>query len=361
MYNALRAVYGRLLMIPTIGPMFRIPVLIWRAVFGRQTGLGMSSAPREDALSIAVAAIEGMRDEMLALRSGLRVLEDANSIAVAAIEGMRDEMLALRSGLRALEDANSIAVAPIEGMRDEMLALRSGLRALEDAQVHLAAAARQTEQQLRDRIEFARAETMFELRARLAGGGVPSVPGASGTILVIPRILDAAKVEAMRAAGALRLNVGCGHVPLEGYVNVDMRVLPGVDVVAEAGAIPLDPGTVAEIHSAHLLEHFPVEHLRRVVLPHWHALLRPGGEIRAVVPDAEAMLADFAAGTMSFDDLREVTYGLQEYEGDFHFNMFSRESLAALLREAGFTDARFAFQARKNGKCRDMEIRGVRA
>jgi hypothetical protein len=280
MYNALRAVYGRLLMMPTIGPMFRIPVLIWRAVFGRQTGLGWSAAPRGDALSIAVAAIEGMRYEMLALR---------------------------------------------------------------------------------DRIEFVRAETMFELRARLAGGGMPSVPGASSTIVVVPRILDAAKVEATRAAGALRLNVGCGHVPLEGYVNVDMRVLPGVDVVAEAGAIPFDPGTVAEIHSAHLLEHFPVEHLRRVVLPHWHALLRPGGEIRAVVPDAEAMLADFAAGTMSFDDLREVTYGLQEYEGDFHFNMFSRESLAALLREAGFTDVSFAFQARKNGKYRDMEIRAVRA
>jgi hypothetical protein len=73
------------------------------------------------------------------------------------------------------------------------------------------------------------------------------------------------------------------------------------------------------------------------------------------------MLADFAAGEMPFDDLREVTYGLQEYDGDYHFNMFSRDQLSGLLREAGFVDVTFAFQGRRNGKCRDMEIRAVRA
>jgi hypothetical protein len=298
MYKAMRSIYGRLIMIPGVGPMFRIPVLIWRAILGRQTGLGASRAPREDALAIAIAAIEGLRAETLALRQR------------------------------------------------------------QDEQVQTVAS---MEQGLRDRIEFARAEAMFELRAHLPGGGTPIIPGASATVGLEPRILDAAKVEAMSASGALRLNIGCGHVPLEGYVNVDMRELPGVDALAEAGATPFDPGTVTEVHSAHLLEHFPVEQLRRVVLPHWHALLRPGGELRAIVPDAEAMLADFASGAMSFDDLREVTYGLQEYEGDFHFNMFSREGLAALLRGAGFTNVSFAFQGRKNSKCRDMEIRGVRA
>ena len=140
-----------------------------------------------------------------------------------------------------------------------------------------------------------------------------------------------------------------------------MRELPGVDVVADAAGLPFEPGMVAELHSAHLLEHFPVEHLRRVVLPHWHGLLRQGGELRAIVPDAEAMLADFAAREMSFDDLREVTYGLQDYDGDYHFNMFSRDQLAGLLREAGFVEVAFAAQARRNGKCREMEIRGIRS
>jgi predicted SAM-dependent methyltransferase len=209
-------------------------------------------------------------------------------------------------------------------------------------------------QALWHRLEFVRAETMFEMRAMMDGGRREIGYRASAET----RIKDKTKVEAAIAAGNLRLNVGCGHVPLDGFVNVDGRDLPGVDVVADATAIPFDPGSVREIHSSHLLEHVPVEHFRRVLLPHWKSLLAAGGVLRSVVPDAEGMIADYVAGTMSFDDLREVTYGLQEYEGDFHFNMFSRDMLKAMISEAGFEDVEYAFVNRKNGKCRDMEIRG---
>jgi hypothetical protein len=64
---------------------------------------------------------------------------------------------------------------------------------------------------------------------------------------------------------------------------------------------------------------------------------------------------------MSFNDLREVTYGLQEYDGDYHFNMFARDQLAGLLHEAGFVEVAFVVQGRQNGKCREMEIRGIRS
>ena len=61
------------------------------------------------------------------------------------------------------------------------------------------------------------------------------------------------------------------------YVNIDMRELPGVDVVAPIDQLPFDDGTVAEIHSAHVLEHFPQEDLQRRLLPYWRDKLRPGG------------------------------------------------------------------------------------
>lgn len=341
MYMALRTIYGRLLVIPKVGPLFRMPVLTWRAIFGGQTGLGMASPVRDDTLSLTVAAVDGLRGDILALRS---------------------ETDALRGHLaqQALLDATvATDIAAIETRLPHRIAQQAGLdaRAAIDIKAQIAA----IETRLRDRIEFARAEAMFELRAQLPGGIMPTVPGAAAPALGEPRILAPEKVEAMTADGGLRLNLGCGHVLLPGYLNTDMRDLPGVDVVAEAAGLPFEPGSVVEIHSAHLLEHFPVEQLRRVVLPHWRLLLRRGGELRAVVPDAEAMLADFAAGEMSFDDLREVTYGLQEYDGDYHFNMFSREQLAGLLREGGFVEVTVAFQGRRNGKCRDMEIRGIRA
>jgi predicted SAM-dependent methyltransferase len=297
----------------------------------------MTYSGRADTLSITLAAVDGLRCDTTTLREQVGQQADTLSITLAAVDGLRCDTTTLREQVGQQADTLSITLAAI---RAEITNI---------------------EARLRDRIEFARAETMFELRAKMPGGIMPTVPGAATAMPVEPRILAPEKVAMLEVAGGLRINLGCGHVPLPGYLNADMRALPGVDIVAEAARLPFEPGSVTEIYSAHLLEHFPVEHLRRVVLPHWRLLLRQGGQLRAVVPDAEAMLADFAADEMSFDDLREVTFGLQEYDGDYHFNMFSRDHLSGLMREAGFIDVAFAFQGRRNGKCRDMEIRGVKA
>ena len=108
--------------------------------------------------------------------------------------------------------------------------------------------------------------------------------------------------------------------------------------MADVRKLPFEPGTVEEIYSSHLVEHFPIEELRRVVLPHWLELLRPGGRLVAVTPDAETMIKEAAAGRMPFEDLQRVTFGDQEYDGDFHFAMFTPDSFAGLLGECGFTD-----------------------
>jgi hypothetical protein len=152
------------------------------------------------------------------------------------------------------------------------------------------------------------------------------------------------------------LNLGCGHIPLPGYLNVDRRELPGVDIVAEVGDLPLDPGEADEVHSAHLLEHFPQEQLRRQLLPYWYGLLKKSGVFTAIVPDAEAMIREYSAGAYPYGDLREVMYGGQDYDGDFHFNMFTPGSLAELLREAGFDDVQVIESGRRNGACFEFEL-----
>ena len=147
-------------------------------------------------------------------------------------------------------------------------------------------------------------------------------------------------------------------MPLDGYLNVDRRALEGVDIVAEVDDIPLDAGEVDEIFSSHLLEHFPEEHLVRKALPHWMNLLRDGGVFRAVVPDAEAMIRAYAAGDYPYSDLREVTFGAQDYDGDFHYNMFTPESLSRILVAAGFDEVTVLAEGRRNGACLEFEIQG---
>ena len=218
---------------------------------------------------------------------------------------------------------------------------------------------RQNIQQIREnfaatweRIEFTRCEMLYEMKygRRISGASAPRVEA---------RIVAPEKVAASCQLG-LKLNLGCGHIPVEGYVNVDRRELPGVDVVADVGDLPFEEGGVQEIFSAHLLEHFPQEMLRRRLLPFWRTLLMPGGSFRAVVPDGEAMLAGIARGSYSFSDFREVLFGAQDYDGDFHFNLFAPDSLCGLLEEAGFKDIRVNARARPNGKCFEFEVSAVK-
>lgn len=173
------------------------------------------------------------------------------------------------------------------------------------------------------------------------------------------KVLNESLYAQASASGVYRLNLGCGHIPVEGYLNVDMRAIAGVDIVGDALDLRFEPGTVREIRSAHLLEHFSRQNLQRHVLPYWRSLLEPDGELRLIVPDAEAMLEAYAAGEMPFDALREVTFGLQEYAGDFHYTMFSRLDLERLLKAAGFKQFCWVARGRPNGLCREMEITAV--
>ena len=211
--------------------------------------------------------------------------------------------------------------------------------------------------ELWQRLEFVRRETLFEFAHGKKGSSTASVSTPSTE----PRIIAADKVAAAQAADDVRLNLGCGHIALPGYLNVDRRDLPGVDVVAEIDNLPFKPGSVQELHSAHLVEHFPLEMFRRRVLPYWYDLLKPGGLFRAVTPDAAAMIAECASGTYPYDEFREVMFGAQDYDGDYHYNLFTPDSLCELLGNTGFTNIEVLANARRNGKCYEFEIVGVRA
>jgi hypothetical protein len=86
------------------------------------------------------------------------------------------------------------------------------------------------------------------------------------------------------------------------------------------------------------------------------SLIRPGGSFRAVLPDAGAMLSGFADGSVRYEDLREVLFGGQEYEGDFHFNMYTTETLSRILSDAGLVEVKVEAEGRPNGACLEMQL-----
>jgi SAM-dependent methyltransferase len=86
-------------------------------------------------------------------------------------------------------------------------------------------------------------------------------------------------------ANPLKLHYGCGDVRLGGYIGVDLRECAGVDLILPAWESgPIQPKTVDEIYSRHMVEHLYLSEAR-AVMSMWFAILKPGGLLRVVVPD----------------------------------------------------------------------------
>lgn len=371
---------------PGIGRLVRIGVAVirlpeFRAAYDeaqrqrQAAGLALLTPAAPD----APVAATGTRFEVEQLPGLLQAISDINHRQISSISGhenlVRSVPVALRRLTREnveLRGANERLAQQGEAMKQQIEALMQQSEALKQdvatlaqrseqfgTQAHEAAARAgnaenglgnlaESVSYLLGRVEFVRREVMFEMRY-----GAKATTGE--TEAVEPQIVAADKVEAARRTG-LRLNLGCGHVPLDGYINVDRRALPGVDVVADIDRLPFGKGEVAEICSAHMLEHFPLEQLRRELLPYWISLLGPEGKFRAVVPDGAAMARAYVSQEYDFENFRQVTFGGQDYDGDFHFNMFSTESMTKLLTEAGFRKVEVVAENRENGGCKEFEV-----
>ena len=158
----------------------------------------------------------------------------------------------------------------------------------------------------------------------------------------------------------IRINVGCGRVTYDDYINVDLRPLTNVDVVAKADDLPFKKDSIGELYSAHLVEHIPDEHMKDYVMPYWYSLIKPGGIIRVVCPNWIAIIDRFKKGEIEYSFFRELTFGSQEYQENVHRTMYTVESIKTLLKSCGFKDIEVIAEDRDNGGCPEMEIKGVK-
>lgn len=127
----------------------------------------------------------------------------------------------------------------------------------------------------------------------------------------------------------MRLNVGCGDHPLDGWINIDL--IPPADIVGDIRT--LDFTNVDEIRCDHMLEHVPRADVA-AVLHRFRQWLRPGGRVSVEVPDMAAIMARGAADPW----WEQYIYGAQNHEGEFHRSGFVAGTLTAALLAAGFRE-----------------------
>jgi predicted SAM-dependent methyltransferase len=143
----------------------------------------------------------------------------------------------------------------------------------------------------------------------------------------------------------MRLHLGSGEKYLEGYINIDFPegehsvMTPKVDQYADIRTLTYPEGTVDEIRSHHLFEHFSrAEALK--LLTHWRTWLKPGGLLVIETPDFTTSAALFVTATSmkrKFQLARHI-FGSQEASWAIHKDYWDKEKFQFVLGEFGFTD-----------------------
>ena len=141
----------------------------------------------------------------------------------------------------------------------------------------------------------------------------------------------------------IKIDLGSGQFPREGYLGLDIVYLPSIDCVCDMCYLPLADETVEEIYSSHALEHLTHQGGIMAAKEMWR-VLAPGGRAEIHVPDLEGHIAQYhwagqskwAPSLTNREHAMAGLYGWQSYPGDVHKWGYSYDSLCQLLEQAGF-------------------------
>lgn len=126
----------------------------------------------------------------------------------------------------------------------------------------------------------------------------------------------------------MKLNLGCGHIPLAGYVNVDKYA---VEANVKADVLDWQFSDAEEIVSFHLLEHLTRDEAL-TLLSRARKWCVPWATLTVEVPDMEQILQ-----MGIHPGWEKEIYGCQEHDGEVHRWGYTVDTLADLVSEAGWT------------------------
>jgi SAM-dependent methyltransferase len=155
--------------------------------------------------------------------------------------------------------------------------------------------------------------------------------------------------------GSRKIEMGPGWRPRPGYIHVDLDAAsPDLDLLGSGHRLPSPDGWADEVLAVHMIEHVPPARLKDM-LSEWHRVLGNGGVLELHTPDgrgiARALLHAASANKEAFWALQSALFGYGwapaevhrpeqfRQRGD-HRTLFVFPVLAALLRQAGFSNIR---------------------
>lgn len=126
------------------------------------------------------------------------------------------------------------------------------------------------------------------------------------------------------------MNIGCGKKIHAEYINVDIRDLPGVDVRADARNLPFPSNCFEYILASDIIEHFPAQEAPKII-KEWKRVLAPGGVIEFKLPNLKTIAQAYIDKRIGASKTSWLLYGGQDYDENFHYAGYDRESFRKLV------------------------------
>ena len=142
------------------------------------------------------------------------------------------------------------------------------------------------------------------------------------------------------------INLGAGGDVREGCMNIDIRILPGIDYVMdiEKEEIPLPDNTVRRVIMKDVLEHISWRNVLNVLRAVYNKMVS-GGSIFIQTPDIEAIYErvikpkDFRGDfKYRFEVISYWVGGSQDYPENTHKAFWDIDAMVELLGAVGFRD-----------------------
>lgn len=129
----------------------------------------------------------------------------------------------------------------------------------------------------------------------------------------------------------LKLEIGAGSNPQEGYIHHDVRDMAGIDIICDARKFPSEhKDKYSEVYASNILEHFNRFEID-AVFKEWASLLHLGGVMKIIVPDIREISSQFVNGHIDHAFFVYLCYGGNDYEYNRHYYGFDETSLRVLF------------------------------
>ncbi len=139
----------------------------------------------------------------------------------------------------------------------------------------------------------------------------------------------------------MKLEIGSGQRPTEGYIHNDRNNFPGIDLICSPWEIDLPDNSLDEVLALGVIEHLTYGQVDKT-FQNIHRMLNQNGEFIFDVPDIPVwcsyVVSHFRGEAIPFeiDHVFATLYGWQRWEGDEHKSGWYEELIIRKLEDFSF-------------------------